>query len=98
MQRNFYQTPCSQGESVIVPQTIEPEPIPVTEREEHVQSKPPETEHAVMFYNPKTRKFFDRFCVDDVILIAVILLLVTDTEIDFLLLVILGFLLLNGAE
>lgn len=95
MQRNFYQAPQYQEDSVIVPQTIEPEPVPVTEqgiREETSENT------KVSFYNPQTKKLFDRFCVDDVILIAVIILLATDTQIDFVLLVILGFLLLNGME
>ena len=95
MQRNFYQAPQYQGDSVIVPQTIEPESVPVTEREPKEEA----SEHyKISFYNSETRKFFDRFCVDDVILIAVIILLATDTQIDFVLLIILGFLLLNGME
>ncbi|MBE7043665.1 MAG: hypothetical protein E7399_09305 [Ruminococcaceae bacterium] len=95
MQRNFYQTTEDGGESVIVPQTIEPEPVPVTLGEQTAKRKEPTK---VSFYNGETKKFFDRFCVDDVILIAVILLLITDAEVDVVLLVILGFLLLNGME
>ncbi len=95
MQRNFYQAPERQGESVIVPQTIEPEPVPVTEQE--IREGAYENTK-VSFYNPQTKKLFDRFCLDDVILIAVIILLATDTQIDFVLLIILGFLLLNGME
>ncbi len=95
MQRNFYQAPPYQGDSVIVPQTIEPEPVPVTEQK---ATKADSENCKISFYNSETRKFFDRFCIDDVILIAVIILLATDTQIDFVLLVILGFLLLNGME
>ena len=98
MQRNFYQAPVQQEECVIVPQTIEPEPIPVTEQTQKKLEPKTEGTNKVAFYNPETRKFFDRFCVDDVILIAVIILLATDAEIDIVLLIILGFLLLNGIE
>lgn len=107
MQRNFYQTPYYQpsqsGESVIVPQTIEPEPVPVTESELEPEAPHASTQHQpepnkISFYNPETKRFFNRFCVDDVILIAIILLLITDSEIDIVMLVILGFLLLTGLE
>ncbi len=103
MQRNFYQTPYYQpssgGESVIVPQTIEPEPVPVTEPELEAPQRPERQEdHKVSFYNPETRKFFDRFGVDDIILIAVILLLATDSEIDPVTLCILGIVFLLGME
>ena len=99
MQRNFYQTPyepaVSGEESVIVPQTIEPEPVPV----EPAVTEGEPGEARVSLYNPETKKFFDRFGVDDIILVAVILLLATDTETDPVILCILGvvfFLGLNG--
>lgn len=107
MQRNFYQMPydhpSSGGESVIVPQMIEPEPDrgeqAESEPEPRVPQQPAVQEgHKVSLYNPETRKFFDRFCVDDIILIAIILLLVTDSEVDLVTLCILGFIFLLGLE
>ncbi len=94
MQQKFYQTPLHEGESLVVPQTVEPEPVPVHFSEQKNQKEC----QKVSFFNHETKKFFDRFCVDDVILIAVILLLLTDAETDMVLLVILAFLLLNGWE
>ena len=47
-------------------------------------------------YNPQTKKFLNRFGVDDSILIAVIILFLTDSECDNVLLIILAFLFLIG--
>lgn len=47
-------------------------------------------------YNPQTKKFLNRFGVDDIILIAVIILFLTDSECDNVLLIILAFLFLIG--
>ena len=94
MQRNFYQTPFEEGESLVIPQTVEPESVPVHLSDQESQTK----SQKVAFFNPETKKFFGRFCVDDVILIAVIILLLSEAETDVVLLMILAFLLLNGWE
>lgn len=82
---------------VVVPETVIEEPAPPVSEE---APPPPYSQKPFIsenqWYNPETKQFLNRFHLDDVILLAIILLLASDSECDPVLLIVLGFLLLSG--